>query len=77
MNTKIIQGYEEERKRREMNYKIDSIIQFLEQNGEYDELRYNRSCTGELDSNIVEYAQDIADYFENNYTTNAMPNDML
>ena len=50
---------------REMKYKIYEVIKFLEKNDGHSDLRCNRSCN-ELDSNIVEYAEDILSFFENN-----------
>lgn len=46
----------------ELLYKIETIIEYLKNNGGYDYLLYNRLCPIddlEPDSNIVEYAEDV------------------
>ena len=45
----------------ELIYKLEAVIEYLKNNGGYDYELYNRLCpgTGELDSNIVEYAEDV------------------
>ena len=45
----------------ELIYKLEIIIEYLKNNGGYDYKLYNRLCPGmgELDSNIVEYAEDV------------------
>lgn len=47
----------------ELIYKLETIIEYLKDNGGYDYKLYNRLCPdmGEPDSNIVEYAEDILD----------------
>ncbi len=47
--------------------KIEEIIKYLEKNGGYDYKLYNHTCAdfcNEPDSNIVEYAKDIKDYWK-------------
>ena len=47
---------------RELDYKITVIIKYLQKNGGYDYLLYNRTCpyySDEPDSDIVEYAYDV------------------
>ena len=45
----------------ELIYKLETVIEYLKNNGGYDYELYNRLCPGmgEADSNIVEYAEDI------------------
>ena len=45
----------------EIIYKLEAVIEYLKNNGGYDYELYNRlcPCTGEPDSNIVEYAEDV------------------
>lgn len=45
----------------ELIYKLETIIEYLKDNGGYDYKLYNRLCPdmGEQDSNIVEYAEDV------------------
>ena len=45
----------------ELIYKMESVIEYLKNNGGYDCELYNRLCLGmgEPDSNIVEYAEDV------------------
>lgn len=47
--------------RDELIYKIETIIEYLKNNNGYEYKLYNRSCpcVSELDSNIVEYAEDV------------------
>lgn len=47
----------------ELFYKLDAVINYLQNNGGYDYKIYNRLCPGmgEPDSNIVEYANDVKD----------------
>ncbi len=42
-------------------YKLETIIEYLKNNGGYNYEVYNRLCPGmgEPDSNIVEYAEDV------------------
>ena len=42
----------------ELIYKLETVIEYLKNNGGYDYELYNRLCPGmgEPDSNIVEYA---------------------
>lgn len=42
-------------------YKLETVIEYLKNNGGYDYEIYNHLCLGmrELDSNIVEYEEDI------------------
>ncbi len=47
--------------------KIETIIKYLEKNGGYNYRLYNRTCScfnDKPDSNIVEYAKDIRDYWK-------------
>ena len=47
--------------------KIEEIIKYLKNNGGYSYRLYNRTCpynNNEPDSNIVEYAEDIRDYWK-------------
>lgn len=47
--------------------KIEAIIEYLEENGGYSYKLYNHTCkefNNEPDSNIVEYAKDIKDFWE-------------
>lgn len=47
--------------------KIETIIEYLEKNGGYNYKLYNHTCSKfseELDSNIVEYAKDIREYWK-------------
>ncbi len=47
--------------------KIETIIEYLEKNGGRNYKLYNHTCSnfsGEPDSNIVEYAKDIRDYWK-------------
>lgn len=45
----------------ELIYKIETVIEYLKNNGGYDYKLYNRLCPDmeESDSNIVEYAEDV------------------
>lgn len=46
----------------ELIYKLETIIEYLKNNGGYDYLLYNHLCPIddlEPDSNIVEYAEDV------------------
>lgn len=45
----------------ELIYKLEAVIEYLKNNGGYDYELYNRLCPGmgELDSNIVEYVEDV------------------
>ena len=45
----------------ELIYKLEAVIEYLKNNGGYDYELYNRLCsgTGEPDSNIVEYVEDV------------------
>ena len=45
----------------ELLYKINAIIEYLKKHNGYDYKLYNRLCPkyGKLDSNIVEYAEDV------------------
>ena len=45
----------------ELIYKLEAVIEYLKNSGGYDYELYNRLCPGmgELDSNIVEYAEDV------------------
>ena len=45
----------------ELIYKLEAVIEYLKNNGGYYYELYNRLCsgTGEPDSNIVEYAEDV------------------
>ena len=45
----------------EIIYKMEAIIEYLKNNDGYDHKLYNRLCPGmgELNLNIVEYAEDI------------------
>ena len=45
----------------ELIYKLETIIEYLKNNGGYDYKLYNRldPSMGEPDSNIVEYAEDV------------------
>ena len=45
----------------ELIYKLESVIEYLKNNGGYDYELYNRLCPGmgEPNSNIVEYAEDV------------------
>ena len=45
----------------ELLYKLEDVIKHLKNNGEYYYELYNRLClgTGEPDSNIVEYVEDV------------------
>ena len=47
--------------------KINEIIEYLKRNGGYGYKLYNHLCPemGDPDSNIVEYAEDIRDYWKN------------
>lgn len=48
--------------------KIETIIEYLEKNGGYKYRLYNHTCScfnDNPDSNIVEYAKDIRDYWKN------------
>ena len=51
----------------ELIYKLEAIIEYLKNNGGYDYELYNRLCpgTGEPDSNIVEYAEDVRQMMNN------------
>ena len=49
---------------------IDAIIEYLKKNGGYKHRLYNHTCPlydKEPDSNIVEYARDIKDFYLNTY----------
>lgn len=45
----------------ELIYKLETIIEYLKDNGGYDYKLYNRLCPDmeEPNSNIVEYAEDV------------------
>ena len=45
----------------ELIYKLESVIEYLKNNGGNDYKLYNRFCPGmgKPDSNIVEYAEDV------------------
>lgn len=45
----------------ELIYKMEVVIEYLKNNGEYDYELYNRLCPGmgKSVSNIVEYAEDV------------------
>ena len=45
----------------ELIYKLEAIIRYLQENGGYNYMVYNKLCPGmgEPDSNIIEYAEDI------------------
>jgi len=45
----------------ELIYKLETVIEYLKNNGGYDYELYNRLCPGmgEPDLNIVEYAEDV------------------
>ena len=45
----------------ELIYKIETVIEYLKNNGDYNYKLYNRLCPGmgKPDSNIVVYAEDI------------------
>ena len=45
----------------ELKYKLETVIEYLKDNGGYDYKLYNQICQdmGEPDSNIVEYAEDV------------------
>ena len=45
----------------ELIYKLETVIEYLKNNGGYDYELYNRLCPGmvEPDSNIVEYTEDV------------------
>lgn len=45
----------------ELIYKLESVIEYLKNNGGNDYKIYNRLCPGmgKPDSNIVEYAEDV------------------
>ena len=45
----------------ELKYKLETVIEYLKDNGGYDYKLYNHICSdmGEPDSNIVEYAEDV------------------
>ena len=47
----------------ELIYKLETVIEYLKNNGDCDYELYNRLCPdmGEPDSNIVEYAEDVLD----------------
>ena len=47
----------------EIIYKMESVIEYLKNNGGYDYKLYNHLCPGyeEPDLNIIEYAEDILD----------------
>ena len=51
----------------ELIYKLEAIIEYLKNNVGYDYELYNRLCpgTGEPDSNIVEYAEDVRQMMNN------------
>ena len=53
---------------RELNYKIQVVIDYLENNGGHDDKLYNHN-PDEPDSDIVEYAEDVK-YLINNYFEN-------
>ena len=45
----------------ELTYKLEAAIEYLKNNNVYNYELYNRLCPsiGELDSNIVEYAENV------------------
>lgn len=45
----------------ELVYKLETVIEYLKNNGGYNYELYNRLCPGmgDPDSNIVEYAEDV------------------
>lgn len=50
----------------ELLYKLDAIIEYLKNNGGYEYKVYNHLCPDintEPDSNIVEYAEDVREIF--------------
>ena len=51
----------------ELIYKLETVIEYLKNNDGYDYELYNRLCpgTGEPDSNIVEYAEDVRQMMNN------------
>ena len=51
----------------EIIYKMNTVIEYLKNNGGYDYKLYNQLCPGmgEPDSNIVEYTEDILEIVEN------------
>ena len=51
----------------ELIYKLETVIEYLKNNGGYDYELYNRLCPGmgEPDSNIVEYAEDVLQMINN------------
>jgi aryl-phospho-beta-D-glucosidase BglC (GH1 family) len=53
---------------RELNYKIQVVIDYLKDNGGHDEKLYNHN-PDEPDSDIVEYAEDVQ-YLINHYSEN-------
>jgi len=51
---------------REFNYKMDAVIEYLKNNKGYDHKLYNHDPDAEEpDSDIVEYADDAKDIFNN------------
>ena len=50
----------------ELIYKLETVIEYLKNNNGYDQGLYNKLCPDivELDSNIVEYSEDILNLFE-------------
>jgi len=49
---------------REFNYKINAVIEYLKNNNGHDEKLYNRN-PDDADSDIVEYAEDAQEIFNN------------
>lgn len=45
----------------EIIYKMEAVIEYLKNNGEYDYKLYNRLCPkiGEPNSNVVKYIEDV------------------
>ena len=45
----------------ELVYKLNAVIEYLKNNNGYNYKLYNQLCPGygELDSNIIEYAEDV------------------
>ena len=54
----------------ELNYKIDAVIDYLKNNNGHEYKLYNHACpdTDEPDSDIVEYAEDVKNIINNEFT---------
>jgi len=65
----------DERTLNELNFKMNEIIEYLKNNKGYDYELYNHVCpcfVDEPNSNIVEYAEDVKDIINNEFSNPEM-----